>query len=137
MAANSSSLSAKPYRSSAGARASAFKSWAGLLLRRRISFSSMSRPMVMLRARSSFLITAGSCRGPGGLDELEPVPAGDLAGRGDDLDDVAVLQLRAQGNEATVDLGARAVETHVGVDGEGENRPGWPPEERPGRRLAA
>ena len=56
----------------------------------------------------------------GGLDERQPVLAGLVARLGHDLDDVAVVQRRAQRHDAAVHLGADAGLAHVGVNGVGE-----------------
>src|ERR1019366_1011366 len=58
--------------------------------------------------------------GAGGLDDGEPVAAGLVSGLGDDFDDVAGMELVAQGDHASVDLGAGATVTDFGVDGVGE-----------------
>src|SRR5437879_752628 len=55
-----------------------------------------------------------------GLDELEPIAARVLVGRGHDLDDVALAQRGAQRDELAVDLGADAVLADLRVHGEGE-----------------
>ena len=73
----------------------------------------------------------------GGLDELEPVAARVLGGRGDDLDDVALLQRVAQRHELAVDLGADAVVADVGVDGVGEVDRGRALAAAPSRRPSA
>src|SRR5688572_31460874 len=53
-------------------------------------------------------------------DETEPVAARLVAGLRDDLDDVAVLQARAERNHPPVDAGADALIADVGVNGVGE-----------------
>ena len=45
--------------------------------------------------------------GLGGTDEFEPVLAGGLVGGGQDLDDIPVVQLGAQGHQLAVDLAPR------------------------------
>ena len=50
-------------------------------------------------------------------DEVQPVAARLVAGRGHDLDDVAVSQVRAQRNHLAVDARADALVTDVGVHG--------------------
>ena len=56
------------------------------------------------------------------LDEAEPVTTGSgvFVLRGEDLDGVAVLQLRVQGDEAAVDAGAHGFVSDLGVHGIGE-----------------
>src|ERR1019366_5331839 len=56
----------------------------------------------------------------GKLDEGEPVAAGLVSGLGDDFDDVAGMKLVAEGNHASVDLGAGATVANLGVNGIGE-----------------
>src|SRR5208337_3934669 len=58
--------------------------------------------------------------GARGLDDGEPVAAGLVSGLGDDFDDVAGMELVAQRNHASVDLGAGATVADFGVDGIGE-----------------
>ena len=55
-----------------------------------------------------------------GADMGEPVAARLGIGAGQDLDGVPVTQLPVQGRDATVDLGALAVDTDFGVHHEGE-----------------
>ena len=50
-------------------------------------------------------------------DVVQPVAAWLVAGRGHDLDDVAVLKPRAKGNHLAVDARADALMTDVGVNG--------------------
>src|SRR5208337_4504695 len=58
--------------------------------------------------------------GARGLDDGEPVAAGLVSGLGDDFDDVAGMQLVAQGNHSSVDLGAGATVANLGVNRVGE-----------------
>src|SRR5690606_23952449 len=67
---------------------------------------------------------------PRTLDEVEPVATrpGALSFGGEDLHQVAVLQLALQGHQAAVDPCADAPVAHLGVDGVGEVHgcgPGW------------
>src|ERR1039457_3585697 len=55
-----------------------------------------------------------------GLDQRQPILAGQVAGLGHDLDDVAIAQRIAQRHDAAVDLGAHAGLADIGVNGVGE-----------------
>ena len=64
---------------------------------------------------------ADALLGRGALDEIQPVPAGPVRTlRGEDLDDLAVLQRVFEGHHAAVDLRADASVTDLGVDAVGE-----------------
>src|SRR4051812_17387439 len=55
-----------------------------------------------------------------GADVREPIATRLRRGRRDDLDSLRVPQGSRQWSDAAVDLGARAMQPYLGVDGEGE-----------------
>ena len=59
------------------------------------------------------------------LDDGQPVAAGLVPGLGQDLDDVAAVQLVAQRHHAPVHLGAHAGVADFGVDGVGKVDRAW------------
>src|SRR5580658_4554684 len=58
--------------------------------------------------------------GLGGLDQRQPILAGQVAGLGHNLDDVAIAQRIAQRHDTAVDLGAHAGLADIGVNGVSE-----------------
>ena len=58
--------------------------------------------------------------GPGGFDQPEPGAVRFLLGRGEDLDQIAVLELGFELGDDAVDLGAGAAISHLGMDAVGK-----------------
>ncbi len=64
--------------------------------------------------------------GLGGLDDLEPVLAGKMVGRGDDFHHVPMLKRGPQGDHFFVDPGPGTMMPHIGMDGIGKINGGSP-----------
>ncbi len=117
MCASSSSAALAPYSEANFVSSSLSSSVFGLRSKRRASFSNRRRPSSTLRARSS---PCSTClillRARDVDDERQPVAARLVPRLRHDLDDVAVLQARAQRHHAAVDARADALVADVGVD---------------------
>ena len=77
-------------------------------------------PEDVLLAMAAFIPLANAIARRGGGNKVEPIEAGMGCLRGDDLNEVAVLERRGQGAEAVVDAHALAMITHLGVDAIGK-----------------